>query len=199
MIPLAVSAQQHFKIDLKQLNMSLIENVAQLNDYIVLMSDPSKTVNVRNAYRSKALDFFIGKGNPYEDCIFAENGQVQKLQNNGVTIEITTKFRRRPVRRLVKDFLTSIIAMRYKPVEVVGVEMISEIEESTFLKISDDFYVVSGWTEQAFNGYKEGNPVYKDISRKKKSIYFRVLNTEEGEIINPLLGDVIAIEQEKVQ
>ncbi len=199
LIPLVVSAQQSFKIDVKQLNMRIVENVVQLNDFIVLMSDQNKTMNVRNAYRSKALDFFIGKGNPYEDYVVGENGLVQKVQNNGVLIEVSTQFRRKPTQRLVRDFFTSIINLRFKPVDIVGVEMISEIDEGTFHKISNDLYVVSGWTEQSFNGYKEGKPVYKDFSRKKRNIYLRVIITEKGEIIDPLLGDVIAIEQNKVQ
>ena len=70
-------------------------------------------------------------------------------------------------------------------------------------KIDDDTYVCTCYFEQAFCGYRDGKPVYKDITRKKVKCYVVrqvILDEQEGEQHEymVMLGDVTALETRRV-
>ncbi len=81
-----------------------MQKVAQMNDNISFMADKSKYVDTRKYYRQRALNLFIEKGEPFE-----EDG----IHNSGVKIEISSIHRKKLVRRLMKDYLTGLINLRY--------------------------------------------------------------------------------------
>lgn len=169
------------------------ECVAQMNDYISFMSDKAKDLKTRGVYRSEALNLFIAQGEAYEEETTDEYGHIQKVHKDGAMMEITSKFRRRPTHRLIKDYFTALMNMRYSKVDIQSTD-VAEIEVSNLKKVGDGHYTCTCYFEQAFCGYRDGKPVYKDITRKKVECHIFVLDTEEGEMYIVRLGDVTALE-----
>ncbi len=169
------------------------EKVAQLCDYIEFLANPENEYEERNSYKTKALNLFINKGEEYE-----EDGIYKK----GVIMEVTSIWRKKPSQRLMKDYFTGLMNMRYSKVTIESTE-VSNIEVSRLQRIDDDTYVCTCYFEQAFCGYRDGKPVYKDITRKKVKCYVVrqvILDEQEGEQHEymVMLGDVTALETRRV-
>ncbi|MDR3796030.1 hypothetical protein [Phocaeicola sp.] len=164
------------------------QKVAQMNDNISFMADKSKDLNTRNYYRGKALNLFIEKGEPFEE---------EGIHNTGVKMETTSIYRRKPSRRLMKDYFTGLVNLRYSKVDIQSTK-VHEIEISDLQKIDDDKYVCTAYFEQIFVGYRDGIPIYKDRTRKKVKIYILAEETIDGQEFIVLLGDVTALETSRI-
>ncbi len=169
------------------------EKVGQLCDYIEFMANPENDYKTRNSYKTKALNLFINKGNEYE-----EDG----IYKRGVFMEVTSVWRKKPSRRLMKDYFTGLMNMRYSKVKIESTE-VSNIKVSRLQQIDDDTYVCTCYFEQAFCGYRDGIPVYKDITRKKVKCYVlkeTILDDQGGVQYEymVLLGDVTALETRRM-
>lgn len=160
------------------------QKVAQMNDNISFMADKSKDLNTRNYYRGKALNLFIGKGEPFEE---------EGIHKTGVKMETTSVYRVKPTRRLMKDYFTGLINLRYSKVDIQSTK-VHEIEVSDIEKTDDNKYVCTAYFEQVYAGYRDGRPIYKDRTRKKVNVYIMVEETIDGEEFIILLGDVTALE-----
>ena len=158
--------------------------VAQMNDYISFMADKSKSVNTRNYYRGKVLNLFIEKGEPYEE---------EGIHNTGVKMETTSKYRKKPTSRLMKDYFTGLINLRYSKVDIQSTK-VHDIKISDLQKVDDNKYVCTAYFEQKFLGYRDGIPVYTDRTRKKVKVYIFSEETIDGEEFIVMLGDVSACE-----
>lgn len=164
--------------------------VAQMNDNISFMADKSKDLETRNYYREMALNLFIEKGEPFED--------VGGIMNSGVKMETTSVYRKKPSRRLMKDYFTGLINLRYSKVDVQSTEA-RRIEVSDLEKIDDEGnYVATAYFEQIFVAYRDGRIVYKDKTRKKVKVYVFAEETIDGTEFIVRLGDVTALETSKI-
>ena len=169
------------------------EKVGQLCDYIEFLANPQNEYKTRNYYKTKALNLFINKGEEYE-----EDGIYRK----GVIMEVTSVFRKKPSQRLIKEYFTGLMNMRYSKVAIESTE-ISNIEVSRLQQIDDDTFVCTCYFEQAFCGYRDGIPVYKDITRKKVKCYVVkevIIDDQGGEQheFMVMLGDVTALETRRI-
>jgi len=164
------------------------QKVAQMNDNISFMADKSKSLDTRNYYKRRALNLFIEKGEPYEE---------EGICNTGVKMETTSIYRKKPSRRLMKDYFTGLVNLRYSKVDIQSTK-VHEIEVSDLQKIDDNKYVCTAYFEQIFVGYRDGRPVYKDRTRKKVKIYILAEETIDGQEFIVLLGDVTALETTKI-
>lgn len=164
------------------------QKVAQMNDNISFMADKSKDLNTRNYYRGRALNLFVEKGEPFE-----EDG----IRNSGVKMETTSVYRKKPLRRLMKDYFTGLVNLRYSKVNIQSTK-VHEIEVSELLKVDDNKYVCTAYFEQIFVGYRDGKPVYKDRTRKKVKVYILAEETIDGQEFIVLLGDVTALETSRI-
>ena len=165
------------------------EKVGQLCDYIEFLANPQNEYKTRNYYKTKALNLFINKGEEYE-----EDGIYKK----GVIMEVTSVWRKKPSQRLMKDYFTGLMNMRYSKVAIESTE-VSNIEVSRLQQIDDDTFVCTCYFEQAFCGYRDGIPVYKDITRKKVKCYIlkEDIIDKEGKVQQEyilMLGNVTALE-----
>ncbi len=158
--------------------------VAQMNDNITYMADKSKNLKTRQFYRTQALNLFIGNGEPYE---------LEGESNAGVKMQTTSKYRKKPRERLMKDYFTGLIDLRYSKVDIESTK-VNEIEISDLQKIDDNTYVCTAFFEQIFRGYRDGKPVYTDRTRKKVKVYIIADETIDGTEFIVLLGDVTAVE-----
>lgn len=164
------------------------QKVAQMNDNISFMADKSKSLDTRNYYKGRALNLFIEKGEPFEE---------EGIRNTGVKMETTSIYRKKPSRRLMKDYFTGLVNMRYSKVDIQSTK-VHEIEVSDLQKIDDNKYVCTAYFEQIFVGYRDGRPVYKDRTRKKVKVYILAEETIDGQEFIVLLGDVTALETTKI-
>lgn len=164
------------------------QKVAQMNDNISFMADKSKSLDTRNYYKGRALNLFIEKGEP-----FVEEG----IRNTGVKMQTTSVYVPKPKTRLMKDYFTGLVNLRYSKVDIQSTK-VHEIEVSGLQKIDDNKYVCTAYFEQIFVGYRDGRPVYKDRTRKKVKVYILAEETIDGQEFIVLLGDVTALETTKI-
>ena len=164
------------------------QKVAQMNDNISFMADKNKDLNTRSYYRGKALKLFVERGEPYEE---------EGAYNSGVKMQTTSVYRKKPTTRLMKDYFTGLINLRYSKVDIQSTK-VNEIEVSKLQKIDDNKYVCTAYFEQIFIGYRDGRPIYKDRTRKKVKIYVLAEETLDGTEYIVQLGDVTALETTKI-
>lgn len=165
------------------------EKVKQMCDYIEMMANPKLKVNNRLHYRSTALNLFIGQGDSYE-----EDGRTRE----GVMMEVTSVNKANPYSYLMKTYFTNLInRLKYSKV-VMQTTDVSAMKVSELQPISDDTYVCTVYFEQSFCGYRDGRPVYKDITRKRVKCYVKVEQTEDGEEYIVMLGDVTATDTQRL-
>lgn len=184
------SAFGYTEKELNELTKSRVQQkVAQLNDNIAYMADKGKSVDTRNYYRGVALKLFLGKGEPYVE----ENG----VRNPGVKMQTTSVYRKRPSEKLMKDYFTGLINLRYSKVDIESTK-VHEIEVGDLRKVDDGVYVCDAYFEQVFTGWRDNRPVYSDRTRKKVKVYIYEDLTIDGAEYIIYLGDVTALETEKL-
>lgn len=177
----SASAQQN-KQDM--LRRRAAEKVGQMCDYIEFMANPQNKFKARNYYRTMALNLFINKGEAYE-----EDGR----KKEGVLMEVTSVNSKTSKHRLIKGYFTGLINLKYEKVTISTTE-VSDIEIGKLQRIEEDKYVCTCYFEQVFCGYREGRPVYRDVTRKKVKCYVFKEQTEDGEEYVVMLGDVTAMD-----
>ena len=165
------------------------DKVKQMCDYIEYMANPQQKVNNRRYYRTAALNLFVGQGNSYE-----EDGRIRA----GVTMEVTSVNKKNPYSYLMKQYFSNLInRLGYSKV-VMQTTDVSAMKISELQPISEDTYVCTVYFEQSFCGYRDGRPVYKDITRKRVKCYVKVEQTEDGEEYIVMLGDVTATDTQRL-
>ena len=175
------------------MTMRVVQKVKQLADYITYMADKEKPIRDRKEYRQAALNLFIGQGKSYI---------VNGAPREGVYMLITSKHRKRAVQRLMKDYFTGLINMRYSKVVIESSE-ITDIKVSELKKVADHEYECTCTFVQAFCGFHDGKPIYKKIPHKR--VTCRILEEEIAKITDSgdietgyeyviWLGDVEALE-----
>lgn len=160
------------------------EKVAQMNDYISFMASKKKSTENRKYYKTKALNLFMGKGYSYEE---------EGVEKEGVTMETTSTNRKSVNLSLMRDYYDRVIRLRYSDVKITSTE-IADIKVSNLQQIDENLYVCTCQYNQAFVGYRDGKPVYKDITTKRIKCYVYAEDTEDGFEYVILLGDVTALE-----
>ncbi len=181
----SVSAQQSKE---EMLQRRAAQKVGQLCDYIEFIANPENSVKARTYYRDNALNLFINQGEAYE-----ENGR----RKDGVRMEVTSVNRKGKTSRLVKDYLNGLMKLNYSKVDISTTE-VAKIRVSDLKKIDDDTYMCTCYFEQTFCGYRDGKPVYRDITRKKVQCFLKAEPTEEGTEYIVMLGDITALDTRRL-
>lgn len=172
----------------EQIKRTAAQRVAQMNDYISFMADKSNDMKTRQYYKKQALNLFAGRGYNYE-----ENG----VNKEGVRMEITSVNNTRPRSKLMRAYFNGLMNLTYQMVSIQSTELAS-IKVSNLQKIDNNMYVCTCYFDQVFVGYRDGRPVYKDITRKKVKCYIEVQDVEGGpQEYVVLLGDVQAIDTKR--
>lgn len=172
----------------EQIKRTAAQRVAQMNDYISFMADKSNDMETRQYYKKQALNLFAGRGYNYE-----ENG----VNKEGVRMEITSVNNTRPRSKLMRVYFNGLMNLTYQKVSIQSTELAS-IKVSNLQKVDNNMYVCTCYFDQVFVGYRDGKPVYKDITRKKVKCYIEVQDVEGGpQEYVVLLGDVQAIDTKR--
>ena len=172
----------------EQIKRRAAEKVGLMNDYISYMANKKKSKKTCLYYKTKALRLFAGGGDCYE-----ENG----VQKEGVQMEVTSINRKTKSRRLMKEYFQSLIDFKYNDVQITSKD-VADIKVSQLQRIGENLYVCTCYFEQAFIGYMDGRPVYKDITHKHVKCYVYAEETESGTEFMVLLGDVTADQTRKL-
>lgn len=172
----------------EQIKRRAAEKVGLMNDYISYMVNKKKSEKTRTYYKTKALRLFVGGGDSYD-----ENG----VQKEGVQMEVTSINRKTKSRRLMKKYFQSLIGLKYNDVQITSTE-VANIKVSQLQRIGENLFVCTCYFEQAFIGYMDGRPVYKDITHKHVKCYVYAEETESGTEFMVLLGDVTADQTRKL-
>ena len=180
------AAAQNFDQD-EMIKRRAAEKVAQMNDYISFMASKKKSVENRKYYKTKALNLFMGKGYSYE-----ENG----IEKSGVMMEITSVNRTSVSHKLMRDYFDNLISLKYTDVKITSTE-IANIKVSNLQQIDENLYVCTCQYDQAFVGYRDGRPIYKDVTTKRIKCYVYAEDTEDGTEFIIMLGDVTALETKR--
>ena len=173
----------------EQINRRAAERVAQMNDYISFMADKSNDLETRQYNKKQALNLFAGRGYDYE-----ENG----IHKEGVRMEVTSVNNTRPRAKLMRVYFNGLVNLTYQKVSIQSTE-VSSIKVSNLQKVDNNLYVCTCYFDQVFIGYRDGIPVYKDITRKKVKCYVEVQDAEDGLEYVVLLGDVHAIDTKRIK
>ena len=172
----------------EQIKRTAAQRVAQMNDYISFMADKSNDMETRQYYKKQALNLFAGRGYNYE-----ENG----VNKEGVRMEITSVNNTRHRSKLMRVYFNGLMNLTYQKVSIQSTELAS-IKVSNLQKVDNNMYVCTCYFDQVFVGYRDGRPVYKDITRKKVKCYIEVQDVEGGpQEYVVLLGDVQAIDTKR--
>lgn len=172
----------------EQIKRTAAQRVAQMNDYISFMADKSNDMETRQYYKKQALNLFAGRGYNYE-----ENG----VNKEGVRMEITSVNNTRPRSKLMRVYFNGLMNLTYQKVSIQSTELAS-IKVSNLQKVDNNMYVCTCYFDQVFVCYRDGRPVYKDITRKKVKCYIEVQDVEGGpQEYVVLLGDVQAIDTKR--
>ena len=173
----------------EQIKRRAAERVAQMNDYISFMADKSNDLETRQYNKKQALNLFAGRGYDYE-----ENG----IHKEGVRMEVTSVNNTRPRAKLMRVYFNGLVNLTYQKVSIQSTE-VSSIKVSNLQKVDNNLYVCTCYFDQVFIGYRDGLPVYKDITRKKVKCYVEVQDAEDGLEYVVLLGDVHAIDTKRIK
>lgn len=149
------------------------EVVAQMNDYVSFMARKDYSVNIRNRYRTQALNLYVGKGYSYE-----LNGE----NRDGVIMEVSSVTKNTIKKQLIRNYFTNLINLRYKDVKITNTE-VAEMKLSNLKKVYDNMYVCTCQFVMVFEGRTDRNFVYKDKTTKRIKCFVRVdeVVDEDGE------------------
>lgn len=163
------------------------EKVAQLLDDIEIIANPENSKDVRTIFKGKAVRLFIANCEPYEE---------EGIQKKGVEMEITSIYRTKPRRRLMKDYFTGLMNLRYSKVEIKS-SKIHDIQVSELRQIDENTFVCTAVFVQVFVGFKDGKPVYTDRTKKSVKCYVYREDTMDGYEYIVKLGDTKALETKR--
>lgn len=188
MIMACISVQAQNNDD-EMLKRRCADKVKQMCDYIEYMANPQQKVNNRRYYRTAALNLFVGQGNSYE-----EEGRIR----NGVTMEVTSVNRKNPITYLMKRYFSNLIARTSYTKVVMQTTEAFDMKVSELQPIDDNTYVCTIYFVQTFVGYRGDGIKYGDVTQKRVKCYVKVEQTEDGEEYIVLLGDVTAIDTQRL-
>ena len=157
--------------------------VAQMNDYISFMASRKKTIDNRRYYKAKALNLFIGEGFSYEE---------NDIKKDGVITRISSINRKNTTNKLTRQYFDELINNCRLDVKIESTE-IAKIKVSHLQQIDDSTFVCTCQYDQAFVGYRDGRPIYKDITTKHVKCLINSIDTEDGTEYIIKLGDIYAL------
>lgn len=157
------------------------EKVGQQNNYIQLMAKKKKVI-----YKTKALSLYIGKGYNY-----TENGVDKEGVQQQISLRRTGKVKVN--NRFTRVYFDALIKNGYSDVKISSTE-IASMKVSDLQQIDDNTYVCTCEYDQAFSGYRDGRPVYQDITTKRIKCYVYKVDTEDGDEYIVKLGDNYVVE-----
>ena len=170
-----------------------------LNGFIKDIARKEEPMEYRMYYREQALKLFINNGDAYKIRIKNASGEEEVTTREGVIMEVTSVNRTNPRRYLFKTYLYNLAHLKYDEVYIESTD-VANIKVSDMYKIGDNLYTCTCFFKQAFIGYRDGRPVYRDITEKKVECWIRVewVPGEPKPDYVIMLGDVTALNTQRM-
>ena len=170
-----------------------------LNGFIKDIASKNESLEYRMYYRDQALKLFVNDGEAYKIYIKNSQGNEEVKMRDGVMMEVTSVNRAKSKSYLFKTYLYNLAHLKYDEVYIESTD-VANIKVSDMYKVNDNLYTCTCFFKQAFVGYRDGRPVYKDITEKKVECWIR-LEWVAGEAMPDyviMLGDVAALGTERM-
>lgn len=166
----------------EQIKRRAAERVAQMNDYISFMADKSNDLETRQYNKKQALNLFAGRGYDYE-----EDG----IRKEGARIIISSANKPQTRSLLVRVYFNGLVNFSRQKVSLD----VPNIKVKGLTKIDSSLYVCIYYYNQECIDYKDGQPIYKDVTLKKAKCYIEKQNSEKGNEYTILFGDIYATDK----
>lgn len=194
---LAISAQEMTKEQQKLMQQRAQKKVALFTSYLEMIANKNESLDYRQYYKDSALKLFVGQGNAYQEIHVSETGSLVKVEREGVKMEVSSTNRSTRSNYLLRTYLTNLANLKYQKVTLQSTEL-ANIRVSNIQRVGENVYKCVCFFKQAFVGYREGKPVYADITEKKVECYILKEDTVDGAEFVVLLGNVTALETSRV-
>lgn len=174
------------------------EKVKLFTSYVKDIGEKNERLEYRLYYCKEALNLFVGKGDSYTETYY-EDSTPRVVKREGVQMQVTSlrdKSKKTPY--LLKKYLNNLANLRYSQVKIESTD-VAHIKVSNLYKVGDNTYKCTCFFKQAFIGYKDGKPVYKDITEKKVDCYIiaeDIIGGTKEYMVQ--LGDVTALETQSM-
>lgn len=152
--------------------------IQKLYNYLAIIGDKSRDLEHRKGYVDKALHLFVNNGDSFE-----VNGAIRE----GATIGILSK--NKLVKKRIKEYLNGLMNLRYMPVLITDVTC-AVVNKENIVKVAEGKYIATCYVDNAFCGFRDGYPMYKDITRRE--IKFQVNIEQIDELPLVFIVDVTA-------
>ena len=196
---ISISAQTSLsEEEVEQAKKRAAEKVSIFTGYVKDIGEKNESLKSRLYYCQEALNLFVGKGDSYTETYY-EDSTPRVVKRKGVQMQVTSlrdKSKKTPY--LLKKYLNNLANLRYSKVEIETTE-VAHMKIGNLYKVGDNTYKCTCFFKQAFIGYKDGKPVYKDITEKKVDCYIFVEDILGGATEHMVqLGDVTALETQSM-
>lgn len=159
-----------------------------LNECISNMADENNSLQDRLNCKKQALSLFIADGDSYS---------TEGIYKDGVIVETTSQYRKRPIRRLVKDYFDGLIHNKYSKVDISSTQVF-EIDVTDLKKIDDNFYEANSCYEQFFisNGY-HNRKLSSERTKRNINVYIFTEESNFGTKYIIRFGDISGSESQE--
>ena len=199
-LTMSVSLKAQDRLTPEQENMAKLrvqQKVGVFTGYLEAIANKGESLEYRLYYKNAALGLFIAKGWQYNEISVDGYGNTIKRRVEGVKMDVTSINRVSKKPYLMRDYLYHLANLKYSQVKLLTTE-VSNMKVSKLEKIADGTYMCVCFFKQAFIGYRDGIPVYKDITEKRVECIITTFETIDGIEFAILLGDVTALETTKI-
>lgn len=173
------------------------EKVGIFIGYVKNIGEKNESLEYRLYYCKEALNLFVGKGGSYTETYY-EDSTPRVVKREGVQMQVTSLKDKSKKPYLLKNYLNNLARLNYSKVEIETTD-VAHIKVSNLYKVGDNTYKCTCFFKQAFIGYREGKPVYKDITEKKVDCYIIAEDIIGGATEYMVqLGDVTALETQSM-
>lgn len=173
------------------------EKVGIFTGYVKSIGEKNESLEYRLYYCKEALNLFVGKGDSYTETYY-EDSTPRVVKREGVQMQVTSLRDKSKKTYLLKNYLNNLAKLNYSQVEIETTE-VAHMKISNLYKVGDNTYKCTCFFKQAFIGYRDGVPKYKDITEKKVDCYIFVEDILGGATEHMVqLGDVTALETQSM-
>lgn len=181
----------------EQAKIRAAEKVGIFTGYLKNIGEKTESLEYRLYYCKEALNLFVGRGDDYTETYYEDNGNRRIVERKGVQMQVTSVNGNKKNSYLLKNYLTNLAKLNYSQVEIETTD-VAHIKVSNLYKVGDNTYKCTCFFKQAFIGYRDSKPVYKDITEKKVDCYLIIEDILGGTEYMVQLGDVTALETQSI-
>ncbi len=177
----------------KALQVRVKNKVDEYQFYLGQLADKRSTsAEVKTNAYNLAIKLFIGECENYE---IYDPDLEHNVTKPAVRMEVSSKYRSSKSRTLMKRYLNNLRNNQtYDQIEITDADI---VRVDNIYRVGDHYECVAYFC-QKYIGYRDGRPVYSDVTTKKVRVYIQAIEIPRSDgstetIWNALLGDIYVI------